>query len=220
MEYVFSRGYADFCGHSVPGESDDESIDRQTRFLAIDGPTIIAYVTELFERSGELLRGLTREQIDDGFHLIVNNSCSNYLQSLKDPKIPIADRLRCVNAIKVVYRDVFAPVYGDVTARNRTGQERPPFSCNMWWDVFCFHGQHRSDPDLLAISEACLGVMADALTLPSDACVESALHGLGHWHCNMSREVERVIDGFLHQRPDVSPGLREYATSARAGNVL
>ena len=59
-----------------------------------------------------------------------------------------------------------------------------------------------------------------AIRLPSDACRESALHGLGHWQRMYPKQVEQIVDSFIAENPAMRSGLRVYADNARSGNVL
>ena len=74
--------------------------------------------------------------------------------------------------------------------------------------------------DRYALHRAALDVMATILDFESLACVESALHGLGHWHRAFPEPVEGLIDGFLATHSDARPELLTYARSARCGCVL
>ena len=56
------------------------------------------------------------------------------------------------------------------------------------------------------------------LRLSNPACVESALHGLGHLHSVDPLSVESAIDEFIGLGKDQS--LIQYALSARGGYVL
>jgi hypothetical protein len=80
------------------------------------------------------------------------------------------------------------------------------------------------DPDSLLKSaeehRAMLDTMERILTLPSVACREQALHGLGHFHKHRPREVERIIDGFLARETNIPDELRSYSQRARAGKVI
>ncbi len=62
--------------------------------------------------------------------------------------------------------------------------------------------------------------MRRTLDLSSDACRESALHGLGHWHLEYPQQVEAIIDRFLDSHPDLRSELKAYARAARKGRVL
>lgn len=91
--------------------------------------------------------------------------------------------------------------------------------CYMWWDIIPFYGKS-GDARREVFDPHCLDVMEMTLQLPSIACQESALHGLGHWEHAYPDRVKRVIDAFLKANPDVDPELREYALDARVGGVL
>jgi hypothetical protein len=59
--------------------------------------------------------------------------------------------------------------------------------------------------------------MAETLAVRSELCQLSALHGLNHWHLHHGSQVEQTIDAFLAATTDVSPTIRDYAATARAG---
>ena len=70
------------------------------------------------------------------------------------------------------------------------------------------------------IHQATLNVMSEVLDLPSELCQFSALHGLGHWHAQHSKQVEQLVDAFVSRHKDLRPHLVEYASNARIGSVL
>jgi len=61
--------------------------------------------------------------------------------------------------------------------------------------------------------------MAQTLEIDHVACLEGALHGLGHWHVYCPAEVEHIIDEFLAERSNLPSDLLEYARDARIGGV-
>jgi hypothetical protein len=75
------------------------------------------------------------------------------------------------------------------------------------------------EPGRGEVSVSCLELMRMTLDLDSDACRESALHGLGHWHLHYPTQVEAIIERFLDRHPDLRSELKEYACAARAGRV-
>jgi hypothetical protein len=91
--------------------------------------------------------------------------------------------------------------------------------CYMWWDIIPIAGQ-RDDPQRYAFDQECLSVMASTLELPSDACRESALHGLGHWARQYFDQTTAIIDDFLRHHTDIREPLRRFALTARSGCVL
>jgi hypothetical protein len=78
------------------------------------------------------------------------------------------------------------------------------------------------NPDAPSLSEEAseyLGVMERCLSLTHHACLEGALHGLGHWHSIFPERVEQTIAGFLRERNDLRPELVQYARRAHDGAV-
>ena len=89
----------------------------------------------------------------------------------------------------------------------------------MWWDIAPILGE----PDTAAFAERdalILKVMADTLGLDSEACRESALHGLGHWHSYYPDEVQTIIYDFIWKDRKIRDSLRNYAYAAMHGDVL
>ncbi len=83
----------------------------------------------------------------------------------------------------------------------------------MWWDVLPIHG--RPDlPERTEFDSEVLLVLQRLLTIPHDACRESALHGLGHWSIYYPN-VADTIDEFLSHCPDMRHELVAYAKSAK-----
>jgi hypothetical protein len=62
--------------------------------------------------------------------------------------------------------------------------------------------------------------MAEILTMPSELCQLSALHGLNHWHGNYSERVQGIVDSFLQRTPGLTNRIIEYAGKARVGGAL
>jgi hypothetical protein len=69
------------------------------------------------------------------------------------------------------------------------------------------------------IDTACLKVMRLTLDLDSDACRESALHGLGHWAYLYPQQVKTIIDAWLARNRQLTGELKAYALAARRGYV-
>jgi len=56
------------------------------------------------------------------------------------------------------------------------------------------------------------------LSIPHDACRESALHGLNHWYLSYPR-AEAIVDEWLEQTAGLRPELISYAQNAKVGMV-
>ena len=55
----------------------------------------------------------------------------------------------------------------------------------------------------IQIDKTALGVMEQTLDLNNEACIESALHGLGHFVLNHPRRAANIIKRFLDKQPDL-----------------
>src|SRR5207248_972337 len=80
-------------------------------------------------------------------------------------------------------------------APSRANEQNDHFqeACFMWWDIFPTHGgpiygnNTGGEPELHV---ACLNTMAEILSIRSELCQLSALHGLNHWHSSYGEKVE------------------------------
>lgn len=187
----------------------------------------LSYLTRLFREPASLLERFSRAQIDQGLKLLVDSSCSSHMHTLSDAKLPWPERRSCFDSMIPLYAELMAPVYGNDLGhllRDPVDTARPNFACYMWWDVITVYGgqdalydeSERTGGDLL--NQAVLHVFEEVLRLKAESCLESALHGLGHWHLYMPDRTEPIVRRFL-LRTDLSPELRRYAEDAAVGGV-
>jgi hypothetical protein len=73
-------------------------------------------------------------------------------------------------------------------------------------------------PDRERINDAVLHIFEEVQKLDSEACLESVLHGLGHWGEDMNDRTRPIVENFL-RRDDISLELRRYAECAATGCV-
>lgn len=187
-----------------------------------DPALTLSYLTRLFEQPEELIERYTAGQIDQGLYYLVDNSCSEHMFVLQNGALAWEDRRRCILAMIPLYAKLMAPVYRDTLGHTWQGSEdgecAPNRACYMWWDVIPLFGG-LDHPELFPINDAVLHVFEEVLKLKSEACLESALHGLGHWHMYASERVTPIVRRFLAARTDISPALRAYAFRAAVGYV-
>lgn len=180
----------------------------------------LAFLTRLFQSPEGLIGRFSRAQIDQGLNFLVSLSCSDHMLALRESRLPWADRRACFDAMISLYAKLMAPVYQDdmcCSPRGPRGPELPNYACYMWWDVIpLYGGMDHEDRD--RITDAVLHVFEQVLTLKAESCLESVLHGLGHWHQFVPSRTEPIVRRFL-ERTDISPGLREYAEYAAVGGV-
>ncbi len=173
----------------------------------------VEYLTSLFESPQVLVDRYGEPQIAAGLGFLVRE----HMVATLEPSVPWAQVERCLGSNVPVFEQLFA------------GRCRPELShgravsalnttCYMWWDRFPTWGRPH-DPAQGAYDRLLLHVLERLLTLENDACLESALHGLGHWHLSYPVMAGNIVDGFLSAARPTSAALLDYAQSARVGNV-
>ena len=189
----------------------------------------IAYLTNLFENAPRVLTPFSDAQIDQGFNFLVSSFSSAHMVVLFNPTVPWSERKHCISFMYTLFERFFAPrCFSHLShlGTNETTQSRvSPLNgmCYMWWDMLHYYGNPEDPDGTTQVGEACLEVMRMILDLDSDACRESALHGLSHWRYAYPHHVpviQGIIDEFLDRHPGLRPELKAYARTARKGLVL
>src|SRR5262249_31399709 len=140
---------------------------------------------------------------------IFYTACSDTVYLFRQSMVPEEVRLDAVRQMKHLYRDCFARRCSPSLAHlSEPGGPLNGF-CYMLWDV----------SPLTSWNAVVLEVMEDALDVPHDACIESALHGLGHRYFGDKERVPAIIDRFLGRATGLRPELRAYAQAARQGEI-
>jgi len=177
---------------------------------------LVMFIAESFERSGELLQRFSDAQVDQGLWFLL---FSDYMAGFGNSAVPLSLRQRGLESFIPLFEGMMVKRCSPhLSHLGEQGANPLNSSCYMWWDHFRFHGNFNSahcfdnDPEIL-------NVMRRLLTIPHDACRESALHGLGHWH-NYNSRASGIIEEFLSLSPDLRSELVEYAQNARLGRVL
>jgi uncharacterized protein YuzB (UPF0349 family) len=165
---------------------------------------VIAYMTELFENAGEVLKPYSNAQLNQGFWFLACNSCSNHMYALLDEAIPWPQRKRCIQAMEQLFRQCFAQrcsphafpedLDGDpeVDVLNDT--------CYRWFDIIPIHGR----PDEITrqhVDDAFLETIERILYIENDACRESGLHGMDLWSLYYPLRVKDALERFVSQKP-------------------
>ncbi|MBX6169011.1 MAG: hypothetical protein IRY84_15410 [Thermobispora bispora] len=176
-------------------------------------------LTEFLADIGEVTRTYSTEQVTEGLWFLAGES--DLFCDLYDTSVPENLRVRCAATIVQLYNQVFGPRCQNALSNGDNGasvKNRLNSICYMWWDVFPTRGRPH-DPDARTLDEVLLGVMRSALSGKNVACVESALHGRGHWQSSYPGEVENIVRGFLRGQRRIGAPLRDYADAARRGMV-
>jgi hypothetical protein len=198
---------------------DHDAVDWHSR-LAADywtGPPerTVDHLTSLFEAPQVLVDRYAEPQVAAGLGFLVREQISaTFEPSLEWPQVE-----RCLVAQLRLFEELFAKrCRSDLSHRQTTEIGPLNTTCYMWWDQFPTWGRP-NDPQQGRFDRTVLGVLERLLALDHEACLESALHGLGHWHLNYPVVAAQIIDGFLASRRPLSKALNDYARAAREGCV-
>jgi hypothetical protein len=199
--------------------------DEGGRWLDRPPERALTFATKLFENPLAHLSCYSDAQIGEGIWFIVSRACSKHFEGLMDPRVDLALRTRCVRSLENVSRDLFASRCTD----NVRWNDRDPLdqTCYMLWDLVVRDAEtfewspdrtYRTsrDPE---IDKEFLDTLARILAIPSIACQQSALHGLGHLVKDAKLGAD-VIQQFLDDHPNLRDDLREYTQKALVGSVL
>jgi hypothetical protein len=179
-----------------------------------DDDTNVEYLARLFAGSEHLLRRFDNAQAGQGLNMIANNSCSDHAYSIVAGHAAWPARQRAIRSIFDMYAKFFASRCAEGLGHLSEADNPLNTICYMWWDVFPARGAPKDE------AGEYIGVMERCLSLTHQACLEGALHGLGHWHHLSPERVESIVDQFLQKRNDLRPELVPYARRARNGGVL
>jgi hypothetical protein len=214
--------------HPVAAETKDEwwwgvpDEDEYGRLLDRPAQRALTFVTKLFESPLAYLSSYSDAQIDQGLNFIVFRACSNQFEGLMDRDNNHDLRTRCIRSLENLSRELFAPRCSD----NVWIYTNPlNHMCDMLWDIVV-HDANTAElnPDgtivrYSEIDKEILETLTCILAMPSIACQQSALHGLGH----LVRDAKlgaNVIQQYLDDHANLRDDLRKYAQKALVGSVL
>ncbi|AKG24864.1 hypothetical protein [Calothrix sp. 336/3] len=171
------------------------------------------------DRCGIDLLQFDDAQVNQGLWYIFLNACSDYMFQLKSVSVPREDKARAIVAIKHLYSDCFEKRC--TPTLSHLDEPSSPLNdiCYMLWDITPLNYWEGSD-DKEFLYEQVVEVLAFALKSPNIACVESALHGLGHTQMEAPKLVEQVLDEFLGENKLLSEDLVSYAEIAKTGYIM
>jgi len=196
-----------------------------------DSPEVtLRFLTRLFENPAAALTRYSDVQIEQGLWFLTNNSAWEILCVLWDTTLPRDERERGIRSMYSLFDKLFARRCTEYlchteTSQNSRAEDVSPLngSCYMWWDNVSGFRRAGNAPagaeDARQLDVVFLETMRRILDLNSIACIESGLHGLGHWVYRQREPVERVISDFLDRNPKLPAALAEYAHHAAVGQV-
>jgi hypothetical protein len=209
IEYVFDHPVTDPAWHRT-----SEGAER-------DWPAdeVATYIAETFEQSGRLLAGFSDEQLNQAFWFLLDTGCSEFMCVLVDPSVPISSRLRALHSFVPLFEQVMAARCSPHLSHVDESVANPLNTvCYIWWDLLPIDGRPMQ-PERRDFDAEVLLILRRLLSIPHDACRESALHGIGHWSMYYP-EVAEIVEEFLASTPNLRPELASYANHAKVGDVL
>lgn len=193
---------------------DEQSALNETR----DPDKTLDRMTRLFQSPLALLSDYSHQQIDQGFTFLVSASCSSHMDVLLDSGLPWKVRSECVDAMSLLYKNLMGPIYKNTLGHCIVGSDTNNHACYIWWDAICFDCKtaHANRDQL---NESVMLVCERVLRECSwESCLESALHGLGHWSMCFPKRVRNTIASFLKSR-QISAELKSYAQMCARGAI-
>ena len=193
----------------------DSDFDEYWDALGLSDALTVEYLTRLFLDPDQLKRYSLEQVAQAIWFLVGESSPGQSAYALLKSDVLLEQRTDCVRAIRNFFR-----VFIAAAAPGTADVQKNPFhiACYMWWDIFpTYGGSNAGEPKL---HSACLETMAGILTIPSELCQLSALHGLNHWHLHHAEKVEALVDEFLQHAHGLTPRIIEYAATARSGRAL
>jgi hypothetical protein len=204
IDYVFD--------HAVPFYEQAWYFEADADWWSPRPEQAVEYLARLFENPEPLADEFAESQIAQGLHYLVDSGAGAYCRFLTDADVPLDARLGCISAISTLFSRLFQPRCAPVLSHlDEPGGNELNRICYMWWDIMPIGATAASPPRSDPIQAGCLSEMQDILQLPSPACQESALHGLGHWARAYPEFASATIDAYLAANPKLRPELARYA---------
>jgi hypothetical protein len=204
LEYVFGRVDEDCDPFEMAWDFKAEACEIGDLYI------------QTMDRSGTDLIRFTDRQVSIGLQAMFFNNFSDLAFKAMSPSLGVAGLAGVLRGFGPLYRDCLAlrtpPVLGHLSETRHNPLE---FLTYMLWDVTPLEQLRKEHP---VLRDAYFEVLSDTLTLDNDACIESALHGLGHSVYTQPRATE-IIDNWLASNPNVRPELLRYAQAARTGRI-
>ena len=184
---------------------------------------IINYSKKIFKDIDSILDTYADIQICHGLWYLVDPASSFSSYAYFDIDIEESERISCIKDMLIVFQRLFkrkcsahlSYLQIDKNSKEYDNESIFNFFCYMWWDVFPRHGVPYSK-SLAKIDKVILHLLEEILSIDNIACIESALHGLGHWHAGYPEVVVDIIDKNFAIIPKE---LIEYAELARDGRM-
>jgi len=207
-------------GHEVRFQRPPWFFDSDADWWNPKPESAIDFLTRLFRSPAVLTAQFSDDQIAQGLTYLLDTGAVGDSGWLYSSEVPVLARKACIAATFNLFSEIFQPRCEPVLGHLSKVRSAPLNTvAYMFWEGFpcvALPGDaHRQELQLET-----LAVMERILALNSIACVESALHGLGHARISHPGQVEQIIDRYLASGRCATADIAAYAKAARCGCVL
>ena len=164
----------------------------------------------------EVHSAFSKDQLGNGIHTIYSNCCSD-LPLLYTIECDEDRRIQGIANLVNLYRNYFERYCtGTVKSVGNDQTDGPMgYICYMLWDVFGLYPGNATS----SMTSAAIHVMRTALDSHNDNCLASAIHGLGHWTCDVT-EASTILRQWLGRPTTKNREILRYAQTAATGMIL
>jgi hypothetical protein len=212
IEYSYFENY--LFNRKVGGDKwflDPEFCEEN--FDAID---VVKNAGKVFQHIGNIAAKYTNDQVCDGLEYLITPFVSSACYAFFNDSIDFDLKVNTIRNMAKVFEDFFEHVCEKITCHNsRDSAPKSNHLCYMWWEIFPRHGIP-AKASLNELDQEVLLILDRLLTLSNVACIESALHGLGHWYAGYPEKVEETIRTRFN---DIPANLKGYAEQVMVGKV-
>jgi len=182
-----------------------------------DSDLALEFMTKLFHAPLIYLQKFSEAQISVGLEYITNLQFSSHAFALISKDASLAKKRKCINSMYGLFFEFFSRSLKDILYLSDGIEGRCKLSkiCYMWWDILPIRGR-KIHP---LLEKTLLNTLNKILYIQHIPCIESSLHGLGHWFPYNKIETMRIVDAFLSRNWALPFEIIEYAKKAREGQV-
>jgi hypothetical protein len=165
-------------------------------------------LTEIFRHPAALRALYTREELEQGFWMLISGADTSLEPLFWDTAVPWQIRDALIKATVDLYEKLFAFELLDT-------------SVYMFWDAlaygYCVPTRYpETDSEDRRIQNAMFSALTQILRIDSITCQMAALHGLGHLR---HPDTESAIKAYLASIPTLADEHRQFALACISGNV-
>jgi hypothetical protein len=218
VEYCFTQGYADFHNSN---EAELESVWARGERFSMSPVGVTQYMTRLFEAPAFIAEQYSDQHIRDATWFLFGVG-SDYCHDARSQEVPPDAQVRWMRSVATLYTDLYDQVCGErgsLPFANLSSELDT--AVYMIWDMDCIEGAVMFPEKAPHLVNPGFEVLQTVLaSCRMGACLQSALHGLGHIAVFHPARVQDIVDQFLAARgPELPSWLRDYAMDARVGRV-